>query len=178
MSRVGKKFIIIPQNVNINYSKSKIVIKGYFGTFEQILPRNIRIQYRFNILKIYITENTKYLRSLHGLYRTKIYNMIQGVSKLFCITLILKGVGYRAIIQNQKINLILGYSHPIQIEIPENINININQNTIITLTSIDKEKLGSFASTIRAWRYPEPYKGKGILYKDEKIILKTGKTGK
>jgi large subunit ribosomal protein L6 len=104
--------------------------------------------------------------------------MIIGVSEQFQLTLILKGVGYRAIVQGKEIILNLGYSHPVKIDIPDNIFVEVVQNTTINLKSCEKELLGLFASNIRAWRRPEPYKGKGILYKDERIIRKAGKSGK
>ena len=104
--------------------------------------------------------------------------MIIGVSEQFQLTLILKGVGYRATVQDQEIILSLGYSHPVKIIIPEMIFVEVVQNTTINLKSCDKEILGLFASNIRSWRQPEPYKGKGILYKNEKIIRKAGKAGK
>ena len=104
--------------------------------------------------------------------------MIVGVSEQFHLTLVLKGVGYRATVQNDQIILNLGYSHPVSLAIPESISVEISQNTNINLRSCDKELLGLFASDIRAWRRPEPYKGKGILYKDEQILRKAGKSGK
>jgi large subunit ribosomal protein L6 len=115
---------------------------------------------------------------LHGLYRTLINNMILGVSKQFDLTLILKGVGYRAAVQGNELVLSLGYSHPVKIEIPKEISVEIVQNTTLNLKSCDKEFLGLFAANIRAWRKPEPYKGKGILYKGEQILRKAGKSGK
>ena len=125
-----------------------------------------------------LKSDERNLRRLHGLYRTLINNMIIGVSEQFQLTLILKGVGYRASIQKDELILSLGYSHPVKIEIPKDISVEILQNTNINLKSCNKELLGLFASNIRAWRCPEPYKGKGILYKDEKIIRKVGKSGK
>jgi large subunit ribosomal protein L6 len=104
--------------------------------------------------------------------------MVIGVSEQFELTLILKGVGYRAAVQGKEIVLNLGYSHPVKMEIPKDISVEVVQNTTINLKSCDKELLGLFASNIRAWRQPEPYKGKGILYKDEQIIRKAGKSGK
>jgi len=104
--------------------------------------------------------------------------MIIGVSEQFQLTLILKGVGYRASVQGKEILLNLGYSHPVKMDIPDNVNVEVIQNTTINLKSCDKELLGLFASKIRAWRRPEPYKGKGILYKNEQIIRKAGKAGK
>ena len=125
-----------------------------------------------------LKEEKKSVRALHGLYRTLIKNMVVGVSEQFDLTLILKGVGYRAAVQGKEIVLNLGYSHPVKMEIPKDISVEILQNTTINLKSCDKELLGLFASNIRAWRRPEPYKGKGILYKDEQIIRKAGKSAK
>ncbi|MCL4386281.1 MAG: 50S ribosomal protein L6 [Cyanobacteria bacterium] len=178
MSRIGKLAINIPENVNINYIKSKIKVKGKFGELEREIPEVITIVQNNDILKLSLKTDERNLRSLHGLYRTLINNMIIGVSEQFQLTLILKGVGYRATVQKDELILSLGYSHPVKIEIPKDISVEILQNTTINLKSCNKELLGLFASNIRAWRRPEPYKGKGILYKDEKIIRKVGKSGK
>ena len=178
MSRIGKLSIIIPENVDINYSGSEITVKGKFGTLQTKLPDTIEIQQTDSLLKVNLKTEARNLRSLHGLYRTLINNMVIGVSEQFQLTLILKGVGYRAAVQGKQIVLNLGYSHPVQMDIPENVSVEVVQNTTINLKSCDKELLGLFASKIRAWRRPEPYKGKGILYKDEQIIRKAGKSGK
>ena len=178
MSRIGKLPINIPESVDINYSGSELTVKGKFGTLQTIIPDTIGIQQDESILKVSLKNETRNLRSLHGLYRTLINNMIVGVSEQFQLTLILKGVGYRATVQGNQIVLSLGYSHPVTINIPPTISAEIVQNTIINLKSCDKELLGLFASKIRSWRRPEPYKGKGILYKDEQIIRKAGKSGK
>jgi large subunit ribosomal protein L6 len=130
------------------------------------------------IIKSKFKKETRNVRSLHGLYRTLINNMVIGVSEQFELTLVLKGVGYRAAVQGNEIVLNLGYSHPVKMEIPKDISVEVVQNTTINLKSCDKELLGLFASNIRAWRKPEPYKGKGILYKDEQIIRKAGKSAK
>jgi len=178
MSRIGKLPIIIPDNVNIHYNGSEIKVKGKFGTLENQIPDVIEIQQDDSVLKVSLKNEARNLRSLHGLYRTLINNMIIGVSEQFQLTLILKGVGYRAIVQGKEVILNLGYSHPVKINIPDNISVEVVQNTTINLKSCEKELLGLFASNIRAWRRPEPYKGKGILYKDERIIRKAGKSGK
>ena len=178
MSRIGKLPITIPENVNVNYNESEIIVKGKFGTLQTSIPDIIGIQQEDSILRVNLKNETKNLRSLHGLYRTLINNMIIGVSEQFQLTLILKGVGYRAVVQGKEIVLNLGYSHPVKINIPNDISVEVVQNTTINLKSCDKELLGLFASNIRAWRRPEPYKGKGILYKDEQIIRKVGKSGK
>ena len=178
MSRIGKLPINIPESVDINYSGSELKVKGKFGTLQTIIPDTIGIQQDESILKVSLKNETRNLRSLHGLYRTLINNMVIGVSEQFQLTLILKGVGYRAVVQGKEIVLSLGYSHPVKMDIPENVSVEVAQNTTINLKSCDKELLGLFASKIRAWRRPEPYKGKGILYKDEQIIRKAGKSGK
>jgi large subunit ribosomal protein L6 len=178
MSRIGKLPITIPENVNINYSESEITVKGKFGSLQTKIPDIIGIKQDDGILKVSLKNETKNFRSLHGLYRTLINNMIIGVSEQFQLTLILKGVGYRAVVQGKEIVLNLGYSHPVKIDIPDDISVEVAQNTTINLKSCNKELLGLFASNIRAWRRPEPYKGKGILYKDEQIIRKVGKSGK
>ena len=178
MSRIGKLPINIPENVDINYTESEITVKGKFGTLSTKIPNIIDIDQENNKLKISLKEETKKVRALHGLYRTLINNMVIGVSEQFNLTLVLKGVGYRAAVQGNEIVLSLGYSHPVKIEIPKQISVEVTQNTNITLKSCDKELLGLFASRIRAWRQPEPYKGKGILYKGEQIIRKAGKSGK
>jgi large subunit ribosomal protein L6 len=178
MSRIGKLPIVIPENVDVNWNDSEIVIKGKFGTLQTKIPETIGIQQDNSILKVSLKSEARNLRSLHGLYRTLINNMVIGVSEQFQLTLILKGVGYRAVVQGKELILNLGYSHPVKINIPDSISAEVVQNTTINLKSCDKELLGLFASNIRAWRRPEPYKGKGILYKDEQIIRKAGKAGK
>lgn len=178
MSRIGKLPIMIPENVDINYNNSEITIKGKFGTLQTNIPEVININQDNGKLRVSLKEKTKKVEALHGLYRTLINNMIIGVSKQFELILTLKGVGYRAAVQGNQIVLSLGYSHPVKIEIPKTISVQVEQNTTIILKSCDKELLGLFASNIRAWRKPEPYKGKGILYKDEQIIRKAGKSGK
>ena len=178
MSRIGKLPINIPKNVDVNYINSKITVKGKFGTLETKIPDVINIIQNDDQLNVNLKEKTKSVRALHGLYRTLINNMVIGVSEQFDLTLILKGVGYRAAVQGKEIVLSLGYSHPVKIEIPKDISVEIVQNTTINLKSCDKELLGLFAANIRTWRQPEPYKGKGILYKDEQIIRKPGKSAK
>ena len=180
MSRIGKLPITIPENVDVNCNESEIIVKGKFGTLQTNIPDEINVIQDNQTLKVGLKEKgeTKNVRALHGLYRTLINNMVIGVSEQFELTLTLKGVGYRAAVQGQEIVLNLGYSHPVKIEIPSDVSVAVVQNTTINLKSCDKELLGLFAANIRAWRKPEPYKGKGILYKDEQIIRKAGKSAK
>jgi large subunit ribosomal protein L6 len=178
MSRIGKLPITIPANVDINYDNSEITVKGKFGTLQAKIPNIINISQENNILKVSLKYEKRNVRALHGLYRTLINNMVIGVSEQFTITLTLKGVGYRAVVQGREIVLNLGYSHPVKMEIPGTISVEVVQNTTINLKSCDKEAVGLFAANIRAWRQPEPYKGKGILYQGEQIIRKAGKSAK
>lgn len=178
MSRIGKLPINIPDNVEVSYQSSEITVKGKFGTLQTFIPSAITVIQDKQIIWVKLDEATKNNKGLHGLYRTLINNMVIGVSQQFDLTLLLKGVGYRAAAQGNELVLNLGYSHPVQIEIPKEISVEVIQNTTINLKSCNKELLGLFAANIRAWRKPEPYKGKGILYKNEQIIRKAGKSGK
>jgi large subunit ribosomal protein L6 len=178
MSRIGKLPITIPENVDVKYSGSEMTVKGKFGTLQLTIPETIGVEEENGIIIVNLKNKTRNLRSIHGLYRTLINNMMIGVSEQFEITLVLKGVGYRAAVQNNELVLNLGYSHPVKLEIPEGVSVEVVKNTTINLKSCDKELLGLFAANIRAWRRPEPYKGKGILYKDEQIIRKAGKSAK
>jgi len=185
MSRIGKLPIKIPNDVsifkiihNIGSNYYELVVKGKCGILQTSIPNIIKIEKEKEMLKINLKDPTRDGKALHGLYRTLINNMITGVSKQFELTLILKGVGYRVRVEDKEIILNLGYSHPVKILIPKLITVDIIQNNIIHLKSSNKELLGLFASNIRSWRCPEPYKGKGILYKNEQIIHKAGKSGK
>ena len=178
MSRIGKLPIKVPESVDVNYSGSEITVKGKFGTLQIKIPDTIAITQGESIINVNLSSESRKDRSLHGLYRTLINNMIIGVSEQFELTLVLKGVGYRAVVQGKEIVLSLGYSHPVKIEIPSVISVEVAQNTTINLKSCDKELLGLFAANIRRWRRPEPYKGKGILYQGEQILRKAGKSAK
>lgn len=178
MSRTGKLPIKIPSNVDISYSTSNITVKGKFGTLENKIPKVLQLHKEDDILRVNLENNTRTNRALHGLHRTLINNMIIGVSEQFTLTLNLQGVGYRANVQGDKIILNLGFSHPVSMVIPEQIQVEVLQNTKIIIKACDKESLGLFAAKIRSWRPPEPYKGKGILFEGEIINRKAGKSGK
>lgn len=178
MSRIGKLPIKIPKNVDIIFQDSNLKIKGQFGTLQKKIPELLTIEQISNNLIVNLKNKTRSSRALHGLYRTLINNMIIGVSEQFQVKMILKGVGYRAMVQNNLLILNLGYSHPIQLTIPNGIDVEVVQNININLKGCNKEQLGLFGSKIRSWRIPEPYKGKGIIYEGETIIRKAGKSGK
>nr|YP_009093243.1 ribosomal protein L6 [Roundia cardiophora]AIR75916.1 ribosomal protein L6 [Roundia cardiophora] len=178
MSRIGKLPIKIPANVNVTNDDSTLVVKGQFGTLEQPIPKILGVEQIDGNLIVSLKDETRTNRSLHGLYRTLINNMVIGVSEQFSLTLILQGVGYRANVQGTTLVLNLGFSHPVNINVPETILVEVVQNTTINIKACDKEQLGLFAAEIRSWRPPEPYKGKGILYSGEQILRKAGKSGK
>jgi large subunit ribosomal protein L6 len=178
MSRIGKLPIKIPANVNISWKESELIVTGKFGRLQNTIPEVLQINQNSDNLIVSLKDKTRTNNSIHGLYRTLINNMIIGVSEQFKITLNLKGVGYRANVQGKSLILNLGYSHPVKIDIPSDIAVEVIQNTTLNFKCCDKEKLGLFASQIRAWRIPEPYKGKGILYENESVRRKVGKSGK
>lgn len=178
MSRIGKLPINVPSGVDIICNGQDITIKGKFGTLENQLPDSLEIEQTDGKLIVKLKNETRTTRSLHGLYRTLINNMVIGVSEQFQLNLTLNGVGYRAAVQGKSIVLNLGYSHPVEMEIPEGISVEVQKNTQINLKASSKEHLGLFASKIRAWRPPEPYKGKGIIYEGEIVKRKAGKSGK
>jgi large subunit ribosomal protein L6 len=178
MSRIGKLIIKIPLDVQIIYLNSELRISGPLGKLSQQIPNLLEINCYNRILNISPKRNDRRSLELHGLYRSLIYNMVLGVSKNFTITLILQGVGYRAIREQNILILYLGYSHTIKLRIPKEISLIVTKNTTLKITSCDKSKLGLFASKIRSFRPPEPYKGKGIKYENEIVRRKIGKSGK
>ena len=178
MSRVGKLAIKIPSDVTIVQDKSIIKITGKFGELSRNIPEILIIKESVGFLNIFPKTKILNFKPLSGLYRSLINNMILGVSEKFNLTLILQGVGYRAIVDKNTLILNLGYSHQIKILIPTDIFIEIFKSTTLKITSCNKEKLGEFGSKIKSWRFPEPYKGKGVLYENEVIKHKIGKTVK
>ena len=178
MSRIGKLPIKVPANVTIACNGPEITVKGQFGILENRIPEGLGIEQNDGTLIVNLQNKTHKSRALHGLYRTLINNMVIGVSEQFQLKLKLNGVGYRAAVQGKSIILNLGYSHPVEMIIPEGVSVKIEQNTNITLKACDKELLGLFAAQIRSWRTPEPYKGKGIIYENEVVQRKAGKSGK
>jgi len=178
MSRIGKLPIKIPTTVDVTNNNSLLKLKGKFGTLERTIPEILGIEQNDGTLIVKLKKETRVNKALHGLYRTLINNMLIGVSEQFLITLTLQGVGYRASVQGKSLVLNLGFSHPVNIDIPDGITVEVVQNTTINIKACDKEQLGLFASKVRAWRPPEPYKGKGILYQGEQILRKAGKSGK
>ena len=178
MSRIGKMPIAIPAGVTVdNAENNKVTVKGPKGTLERVLPKEMELKLEGAELVVGRPNDLKKMKSLHGLTRTLINNMVIGVSNGYEKKLEVNGVGYRAQKSGKKLTLNLGYSHPVEMEDPDGIETVVDGN-LITVKGIDKEKVGQFAAEIRDKRRPEPYKGKGIKYADEVIRRKEGKTGK
>ncbi|MBQ8117954.1 MAG: 50S ribosomal protein L6 [Lachnospiraceae bacterium] len=178
MSRIGRMPIAIPAGVTVDIAENnKVTVKGPKGTLERVLPNEMEIKLEGAEVVVSRPNDLKKMKSLHGLTRTLIHNMVVGVTEGYAKKLEVNGVGYRAAKAGKKLTLSLGYSHPVEMEDPEGIETVVEGN-IITVKGIDKEKVGQFAAEIRDKRRPEPYKGKGIKYADETIRRKVGKTGK
>ncbi len=178
MSRVGRMPIAIPAGVTVDIAENNhVTVKGPKGTLEKTLPVEMEITKEGEEILVKRPNDLKKMKSLHGLTRTLINNMVVGVTDGYKKTLEVNGVGYRAAKQGKTLTLNLGYSHPVEMTDPEGIETTVDGNNIV-VSGIDKEKVGQFAAEIRDKRRPEPYKGKGIKYADETIRRKVGKTGK
>ena len=177
MSRVGKRIIVIPEKVKVELKDGRLQAQGPKGTVSRVFSSKIEIAISAKEIQVKRKNNSRELRSLHGLTRTLVYNMVKGVTDGFEKKLEIIGLGYKAQVQGKGLNLILGYTNPIQFDLPANVQAKVDANTKITLMSPDKEILGDVAAKIRALRLPEPYKGTGIRYEGEVIVKKVGKTG-
>ncbi len=179
MSRIGRMPIAVPAGVTVDIAENnKVTVKGPKGTLERVLPAEMSIKLEGEEVVVARPNDLKRMKSLHGLTRTLIANMITGVTNGYEKVLEINGVGYRAAKQGNKLVLSLGYSHPVEMIDPEGLESVVENQTKITIKGIDKEKVGQYAAEIRDKRRPEPYKGKGIKYADEVIRRKVGKTGK
>ena len=179
MSRIGRMPIAIPAGVTVTIAENnKVTVKGPKGTRERELPVEMDIKEEDGHIIVTRPNDLKKMKSLHGLTRTLVNNMVVGVTKGYEKVLEVNGVGYRAQKQGNKLILSLGYSHPVEMTDPEGLESVLEGQNKITVKGIDKEKVGQFAAEIRDKRRPEPYKGKGIKYSDETIRRKVGKTGK
>ena len=178
MSRIGRMPIAIPAGVTVEIAENnKVTVKGPKGTLERVLVPEMEIKVEGAEIVVTRPNDLKRMKSLHGLTRTLINNMVVGVTSGYEKKLEVNGVGYRAAKAGKKLTLSLGYSHPVEMEDPEGIE-SVVEGNVITVKGIDKEKVGQYAAEIRDKRRPEPYKGKGIKYADEVIRRKVGKTGK
>ena len=179
MSRIGKMPIAVPAGVTVDIAENnKVTVKGPKGTLERVLPAEMEIKKEGDEIIVNRPNDLKKMKSLHGLTRTLINNMVVGVTEGYEKKLEVNGVGYRAVKKGKLLTLSLGYSHPVEMEDPEGIEVVVEDANTLVVEGIDKEKVGQYAAEIREKRAPEPYKGKGIKYADEVIRRKVGKTGK
>lgn len=179
MSRIGRLPVAIPEGVTVTVAEgNKVTVKGPKGTLERVLPTEMTIKVEDGHVVVTRPNDLKKMKSLHGLTRTLINNMVIGVTDGYAKELEVNGVGYRAQKNGKTLVLSLGYSHPVEMTDPEGIEVNVEGQNLIVVKGIDKEKVGQYAAEIRSKREPEPYKGKGIKYSDETIRRKVGKTGK
>ncbi|PON83846.1 Ribosomal protein [Trema orientale] len=178
-SRIGKQPIEVPKNVTITLEGQDLKVKGPLGELSLIYPREVKVEREESgIIRVKKAVETRRANQMHGLFRTLTDNMVVGVSKGFEKKLQLVGVGYRAMLEGKDLVLNLGFSHPVRMAIPDGIQVKVEENTRITVSGYDKSAIGQFAASIRKWRPPEPYKGKGVKYADEVIRRKEGKAGK
>ncbi len=178
MSRIGKNPIAIPAGVKVSLAGETISVQGPKGQLSRVLPATVSVSVEADSIVVKRPEGVRVDTSLQGLTRTLVANMVEGVTKGYERVLQINGVGYRAEMKGAVLNLALGYSHPVEYPLPKGIDAEVEKQTKITLKGIDKELIGATAAKIRSFRAPEPYKGKGIKYAEERIMRKAGKTGK
>ena len=175
MSRIGKKPVAIPGGVTATIENGTLVVKGPKGTLSMGLSDLITYSLEDGAISVKPANDSKQARAFWGMQRTLVSNLVEGVTQGFTKTLDIKGVGYRANAQGRKLKLQLGYSHDVDLDVPEGLEVKTPDQTTIEISGIDKQAVGQFAAEIRRWRKPEPYKGKGIAYRGEYIFRKEGK---
>ncbi len=176
MSRVGRRAIAVPDGVTVSSVDGQVCVKGPKGEISRSLPESIEWEEREGHLSFTRTDDSKKSKSFHGLARALVNNMVLGVTDGFSRVLVLEGVGYRAEVKGKTVVLSLGFSHPVEVEIPEGLSASSEGPTKLTIAGVSKEDVGQFAADLRGLRPPEPYKGKGIRYEGEQIRRKVGKT--
>ena len=177
MSRIGRKPVTLPKGVNLDLQGQTVAVKGPRGELRRTLHPEMKLAFADGAFSVARPSDDKRHKALHGLTRTLVQNMVDGVSKGFSKTLEIQGIGYKAEAKPYGVNLIVGYSHPVKYEAPKGIKISVENNTTVKIEGADKEAVGQVAAELRAVRPPEPYKGKGIRYQGEHVRRKAGKTG-
>jgi len=178
MSRIGKKPIVVPEKVEVTIDGLSVTVKGPKGELNRILPQGVTVIKEDNTILISPVSDKRKSRERHGLSRSLVANMVEGVSNGYTRKLEIIGVGSRAQVKGKNLVVSAGYSHPVEVVPPEGITFSVQNNTNVTVAGVDKELVGNEAAKIRAIRPPEPYKGKGIKFEGERIIRKAGKSGK
>jgi len=177
MSRIGNKAIAVPSGVELKLADSTLSVKGPKGELTEALPSEIEVTIENDQIKFSRNEENADIRALHGLARSLVSNMVTGVTTGWAKELEIQGVGYRAEAKGKVLNLLLGFSHPVNMDVPEGLSVSVENNTKVKIEGIDKQQVGQFAANVRSLRPPEPYKGKGVRYSDEYVRRKVGKTG-
>jgi large subunit ribosomal protein L6 len=177
MSRIGKKPIPIPEGVKVDIKDGEVTVTGSKGSLKQSIPEGVVVKVEDSDLIVVSENDSRRFRAFQGLVRSLLSNMVTGVSQGIEKTLEINGLGYRADVEGNILVLNIGYSQPVRFQLPEGIEAKVDKNTVVTIQGIDKQLVGQVAADIRNFRRPEPYKGKGIKYLDEKIRRKAGKTG-
>jgi large subunit ribosomal protein L6 len=177
MSRIGKRPVTLPKGVAVEIQGNTVAVKGPRGELRRTLHSEMQVALADGQVTVARPSDEKRHKALHGLTRTLVQNMVEGVSKGFSKTLEIQGVGYKAEAKPYGVNLIVGYSHPVKYEAPKGIKISVENNTVVKIEGADKEAVGQVAAELRSVRPPEPYKGKGIRYQGEQVRRKAGKTG-
>ena len=175
MSRVGSSAITIPADVTVSRDGQMMVVKGKNGELSASLHSDVELTVAENVATLAPARDTRQAKALWGTMRASLSNMVVGVSEGFTRKLEINGVGYRAAMQGNKLVLSLGFSHPVEMDVPAGLKVNVENNTSVTITGADKQLLGQFAAEVRAKRPPEPFKGKGVKYADEYVVRKEGK---
>jgi len=177
MSRIGKQPISIPSGVTVTSKEGAVEVKGPKGSLTAAIPGGIAVAVEDGEVVLTRPDERKESRSLHGLARALTANMVTGVTEGFVKALEIQGVGYRADVKGKTLNLTLGFSHPVEMPVPEGLSVSVENNTKVKIEGIDKQLVGQFAADVRSLRPPEPYKGKGVRYEGEHVRRKVGKTG-
>jgi large subunit ribosomal protein L6 len=177
MSRIGRKPVAVPKGVTLQLQGNTVQVKGPRGELRRTLHPDMQVAFEKDQFTVARPSEEKRHKALHGLTRTLVQNMVEGVSKGFSKTLEIQGVGYKAETKPYGVNLIVGYSHPVKYQAPKGIKISVDNNTVVKVEGADKELVGQVAAELRSVRPPEPYKGKGIRYQGEHVRRKAGKTG-
>ncbi|MBL78754.1 MAG: 50S ribosomal protein L6 [Nitrosomonadaceae bacterium] len=175
MSRIGKEPVTIPANVEINLTATEVSVKGPLGMLQRNINSDVIVKHEGDVLLVEGANNSRQANAMLGTMRSLLANMVQGVTSGYEKKLSLIGVGYRAQVAKETLNLVLGFSHPVTYKMPEGIKIETPSQTEILIKGIDKQKVGQIAAELRALRKPEPYKGKGVRYADEVIVMKEAK---